>query len=276
MPIRFTLLCVLSLLALSTACSTVVRPTRPGSAILQEGTPLAGVRFDGEETQLREPGMPVSPSRSWQREVANYTASSLNEALGTDEAAPVARTIITFDLASPSALQIGIWKEITIGLTSTLPDGTVVKSAPVVGHIDDTVEYGVVTAMGVGGTILDVTAGISSIFFIFQPSFVTGAVFVGALLGGLALNVGQSSAQYLVAVSEEGRWSDLYADAIRAHARDIRAQNGRGPPVRSPATSPTSSPPPGVLVPANAGPAVVDPSDAPPPLLDPAEVPPAT
>ena len=274
MPIRSSLLCVLSLVALSTACSTVVRPTHPGSAIVQQGSSLAGVRFDGEETQLREPGMPVSPSRSWQREVANYTASSLNEALGTDEAAPVARTVITFDLASPSSLQIGIWKEITIGLTSTLPDGTVVKSAPVVGNIDNTLEYGVVTAMGVGGTILDVTAGISSIFLIFQPSFVTGAVFVGALLGGLALNVGQSSAQYLVAVSEEGRWSDLYADAIRAHARDIRAQIGRGPPVGSPAT--TTSPPPRAMSPATPGAAGVDPSDAPPPMLDPAEVPPGT
>jgi hypothetical protein len=243
----------------------VVRPTRPSTAITLEGEALPGVRFDGEETQLREPGMPVSPSRSWQREVANYTASSLNEALGTDDTAPVARTIVSFDLASPSALQIGTWKEITIGLTSTLPDGTVVKSAPVTGNIDDGLEYGIVTAMSVGGTLLDVTAGIASIFFIFQPSFVTGGIFIGALLGGLVLNVGQSTAQYFVAVSEEGRWSNLYADAIRAHAKDVRAQIGKGPPVRAP----SASPPPFTTPSPSA-----DPSDGPPPILDPAEAPP--
>lgn len=267
MPTRFCLFLLVSLVALSSACSTVVRPTRPSTAIMLEGAALPGVRFDGEETQLREPGMPVSPSRSWQREVANYTASSLNEALGTDDTAPVARTIVSFDLASPSALQIGTWKEITIGLTSTLPDGTVVKSAPVIGNIDDGLEYGIVTAMSVGGTMLDVTAGIASIFFIFQPSFVTGGIFIGALLGGLVLNVGQSTAQYFVAISEEGRWSNLYADAIRAHARDVRAQIGKGPPVRAPSASP---PPPAFTTP----PPSSDPSDGPPPILDPAEAPP--
>jgi len=251
------------------ACTTIVRPTRPSSPLARDGEALPGLRFDGEEIQIREPGMPVSPSRAWQREVANYTASALNESLGTDEMAPPARTIVTFDLASPSALQLGTWKEMTIGLTSTLPDGTVVKSAPVTGNIDDGVEHALVTGMGIGGTVLDVTAGISSIFFIFSPSYVTGAVFIGALLGGLALNIGQSSAQYFVALSEEGRWSDLYATALRAHVADVRAQIGRGPP-------PPKAPPPPPPLPTSTPPTTTspaDPSDAasPPPLLDPAE-----
>jgi hypothetical protein len=250
------------------ACTTMVRPTRPSSPLVRDGEALTGLRFDGEEVQIREPGMPVSPSRAWQREVANYTASALNESLGTDDMAPAARTIVTFDLASPSALQLGPWKEITIGLTSTLPDGTVVRSAPVTGNIDDGLEHALVTGMGIGGTVLDVTAGISSIFFIFSPSFVTGAVFIGALVGGLALNIGQSTAQYFVALSEEGRWSDLYATALRAHVVDVRAQIGRGPP-------PLKTPPPPLTTPTTptTPTAPSDPSDAasPPPLLDPAE-----
>jgi hypothetical protein len=253
------------------ACTTIARPTRPTSPLVREGEALPGVRFDGEEIQIREPGMPVSPSRAWQREVANYTASALNESLGSDDMAPAARTIVSFDLASPSALQLGTWKEMTIGLTSTLPDGTVVKSAPVTGNIDDGVEHALVTGMGIGGTVLDVTAGISSIFFIFSPSFVTGAVFVGALLGGLALNIGQSSAQYVVALNEEVRWSDLYATALRAHVADVRAQIGRGPPgPRPPSPLPLPLPLP---LPATPSTTTPDPSDAasPPPLLDPAE-----
>lgn len=255
------------------ACTTVVRPTRPSSPLLREGEALPGVRFDGEEVQIREPGMPVSPSRAWQREVANYTASALNESLAADETAPLARTIVTFDLASPSALQLGAWKEMTIGLTSTLPDGTVVRSAPVTGNIDDGVEHALVTGMGIGGTVLDVTAGISAIFFIVSPSYVTGAVFIGALLGGLALNIGQSSAQYFVALSEEGRWSDLYATALRAHVADVRAQIGRGPPPTATTTTPPSPLPGTMPPPASPSTSPADPSDAasPPPPLDPAE-----
>ncbi len=249
------------------ACSTVVRPTRPSAAVMLEGAPLPGVRFDGEEVQVREPGMPVAPSRAWQREVGNYTASALNTAIGADDTAPAAQTIVSFDLAGPSAFQIGTWKEMTITLTSTLPDGTVVRSAPMTANIDNGFEYALVTSMGVGGTILDVTAGIASIFFIFQPSFLTGGIFIGALLGGLALNVGQSTAQYFVAISEEGRWSDMYADALRVHARDVRTQIGKGPPPRP---APKIAPPP-PLSPVPTSPTPVnDPSEPPPPLADPA------
>jgi hypothetical protein len=263
MGVRFFV--VLMWLVPAMACTTVIRPTRPSAPVVREGEPLTDLRFDGDEIQIREPGMPLSPSRSWQREVANYAAGALNEALSTNELAPTAKTIVTFDLASPTALQIGPWKEMTIGLTSTLPDGTVVKSQPVVGPIDDVVEYGVVTGMGIGGTVLDVTAGAASIFFIFSPSFVTGAVFLGALVGGLALNIGQTGAQYVCAMNEESRWSELFATALRAHAADVRARRGRGPP---PGASTSQTAPP--TTPPSTSSDPVDPA-SPPPLLDPAE-----
>ena len=235
-----------------------MKPIRPSEPIGAMGSSVPGVRFDGEDVQIREPGMPVSPSRSWQREIGNFAATSLNDALGTDDQAPAARTIVSFDLASPSVLQIGIWKEMTITMTSTLPDGTVVRSEPVVGNIDDTLEYATVTGMSVGATVLDITAGVASIyFFIFDQSFLAGAVFIGALLGSLTLNIAQSSSSYFVAASEEGRWSDLFATAIRAHASDVRAQIGTGPPagaLRRPLPStpltPTPSPLPPPLDPA--------------------------
>lgn len=262
MLLRPLLACVLVACAVfaSSGCSTVITPTRPSTMMTADGEPLSAFRFDGTEVSIREPGMPVSPSRTWQREVSNYTARSLNTLLTTNDNATAATTIVTFDLAGPSTFQIGTWKEMSITLSSTLPDGTVVKSEPVIGNVDDAGEYALVTGLGIGSTVLNVTAGIASIFFIFQQqSTLTGAVFIGSLLGGLGLNIGQSVAQYGVAASEEVRWSNLFRDALIAHAKDVRAKQGSGPPVSTtklPAL-PTAAPP--------------DPA-APPPVLDPAEV----
>lgn len=255
-----------------TGCSTIIRPTRPSQATVAEGKGLPGLRFDGEEVTIREPGLPLSPSRTWQREVGNHTASSLNTLLSTDDAAPAARTVVSFDLASPSAIQIGTWKEMTITLISTLPDGSVVKSKPIVGNIDDPLEYAAVTSLGVTGTILDVTAGVASIaFFILGgQSFEVGLIFIGALLGGLTMNIAQSASQYVVAGSEETRWSNLFQVALVQHAKDVREGIGKGPPPGTVLTVPgtllpTTPTPPTTTPNPNLPP---DPSDL-PPLLDP-------
>ena len=211
--------------------------------------------------------MPLSPSRAWQREVQNYTATSLNTLLATSEDAPAARTVVSMDLAGPSAIQIGTWKEMTITLTSTLPDGTVVKSEPVTGNVDDGLEYALTTGLGIGGTVLDMTSAVAFIFLFIAPSPEVMIIAIGALVGGLALNIAQSSSQYFVALAEERRWSNLYAQALTAHARDVRKRSGSGPPPgtrTAPTTGPTTRPPVGP----------VEPSDAPPPLLDPATTPP--
>lgn len=260
-------LCATLALVLGAGCSTVMKPTRPDPPLVADGAPLAGVRFDGESTTLREPGLPLSPNRSWQREVQNYTASSLNTLLGTTEEAPAARTVVSMDLAGPSAIQIGTWKEMTVTLSSTLPDGSVVKSEPVSGNIDDGLEYALTTGLGVGGTVLDVTSAIAFIVLFIAPSPEVMILAVGALVGGLALNITQSSSQYFVSFSEERRWSNLYAKALAQHAQDIRKGIGKGPP----AGARVPTPPP--LAPPLPAPGPADPSDAPPPLLDPAAAP---
>ncbi len=262
--------------ALGSGCSTIIKPTRPSDAVVAEGNRLPGVRFDGEEVQIREPGMPLSPSRSWQREVANHTATTLNKLLVADDTAPAARTVVSFDLASPSVIQIGTWKEMTITMTSTLPDGSVVRSQPLSGNIDDPLEYATVTSLGVAGTLLDITAGVASIAFILFQDFTTGLIFVGALIGGLTLNLAQSGSQYVVAGSEETRWSNLYLQALKQHAKDVRAGIGKGPPPGTslPATPKTLPPAngPNDAVPGRVGPG--DPSDLPPLLEAPPPTPP--
>lgn len=264
-PSATAALAVLTLVALGSGCSTVVRPTKPDTPLTAIGEPVAGVRFDGEQTILREPGMPLSPSRSWQREVQNYTATSLNTLLSTSEEAPNARTVISFDMGSPSAIQLGTWKEMTITLTSTLPDGTVVKSTPLTGNIDDPLEYAAMTAASVGGTVLNAAGTIAIILFFFtgagDPTL--GFVAIGALVGGIVLSATQSVSQYFIAANEEKRWSNLTAQALTAHAADVRkAMSGprKAPTPTPPPASTTPSPPP--------PPGPSDPSDAPPPLLE--------
>ncbi len=259
---RLPLLAACLALALGAGCSTVIKPTRPDTPLVADGPPLAGVRFDGDATVLREPGQPLSPSRTWQREVQNYTATSLNTLLAADDEAPTARTIATMDLAGPSALQIGTWKEMTIGLTSTLPDGTVVKSEPVTGNIDDGFEYAVTTTLGVSATVLEVTSVAALLYSVVTRDPNGWLVVLGSLVGGIGLYVAQSSSQYIIAASEQTRWSNLYAGALSQHARDVRTRIGTGPPPRPPAPVPSPAAPPG------------DPSDAPPPLLDPTPPPP--
>ena len=256
----------------ATGCSTIIRPTKPDTPLTALGPPLAGARFDGEETVMREPGMPLSPSRSWQREVQNYTATSLNTMLSTSEEAPNAHTVVSFDMASPSVIQIGTWKEMTITLTTTLPDGTVVKSQPVTANIDDPIEYALMTTASVGGTVLNAVGTISIILVFFggglsaNPALLTVAI--GSLVGGILLSVGQSVGQYFVAANEEKRWSNLYAKALTQHAADIR-HGGVLPKKRPPSTAPPPEKPP--VKP----PGPTDPSDAPPPPLTPS-MPPAT
>lgn len=259
---RSLLLAVVGLAVMSgSACSTLIRPTKPDAPLTAMGPPLEGVRFDGEETVLREPGMPLSPSRAWSREVQNYTATSLNTLLSASDTAAAARTVVVFDMGSPSAIQVGTWKELSIGLTSTLPDGTVVRSKPVVGPIDDPFEYAAMTASTVGTTLLNVTGTASMILWLIMRNDTLGLVAIGSLIGGVVLSVAQSAGQYFIAASEEKRWSNLFARALTLHAEDVRRTLGTPRPAMGPAVGPAAPPPPS---------AAPDPSDVPPLLGAPA------
>jgi hypothetical protein len=271
------LVATFALLAFSTGCTTVIAPVRPSTPVVAEGPPLPGLRFDGEETRIREPGVPVSPSRLWQREVANYTAKSLNRALSTSDVAPAAETTASFDLTEPPSFSFEPSKQMKISLTSTLPDGSIVRSRPVEGAIGTLGEKLIVGSLGVGGAVMDIASLAAVLFFIASPDFgLNGAVLIGALALGLGMNLAQGVAEQLVAQAEEGRWSDLYAAALRAHAVDVRNGIGRGPPpgTRAPPTSTSihdpsdvDAPPPplGLSEPATAPPVLSPPSPSPSP-----------
>jgi hypothetical protein len=265
----------------STGCSTLIRPTRP-SEPLQEGPSAAGFSFAGQNITVRQPGMPLTESRSWHTEVENYTARSLNTLLTTDATAPVADTVVNFDMASRAAIQIGTWKEMTVSITTRLPDGRLIRSEPLTRNIDSMAESLALTGTEIAGYALEVTASIATFIWFFEgsrsPTSPTCLVAVGALAGGLCLNVSQPGLESLVAASEETRWSDLFAEALLAHADDIRGAVGDRavkpldpkaklpPPPEPPAKTP-EQPPPAEKKPA-------DPAD-PPPMLDPADSDPA-
>lgn len=277
---RIALVAIALSTLMSAACSTVIRPTKPSDP-LQEIAEARGLRFDGELVQLREPGMPVSSSRAWQREVENYTAKTLNTMLTTDATAPAARTIVMFDMAAPSAIQLGTWKEMTIELVTTLPGGQVVRSEPMTQNIDSAFEYIALQGMTVGGSVLDVGVAIGMLLLFVGITPVSQVTMCGCislmLVTGVLLHLGQSVGHYLVAASEEGRWSNFYLRALSQHAEDVKAAVGAG--LAAPPAPPAASPPPPAPVPAApvapAAPAPAPPAPAgevpPPPPLDPAD-----
>ncbi|MFZ9889830.1 MAG: hypothetical protein ACO3JL_20230 [Myxococcota bacterium] len=253
---------------LGSGCSTVLKPTRPSEPVTSLGG-TTSFRFEGEQVVLREPGMPLANSRAWQREVQNYTATSLNTLLSAAELGPAARTVVVFDLASPGTLQVGIWKEMTIELFTTLPDGRVVRSKAMTEHIDAPLEHFLVQGMRLGGSALDVGAAIASIVYIITQNPVACGCFVGSLVGGLTLNIGQSASGYFVAAAEERRWSDLFQRALQTHAKDIqRTLQAR---ITVPASGTTTE----ALVPTAPGTSASEPLPPPPPLVDPADRAPA-
>lgn len=257
---------------LGSGCSTVLKPTRPSEPVTSLGG-MTSLRFEGEQVSVREPGMPLANSRAWQREVQNYTATSLNTLLSSPDLAPAANTIVIFDLASPGTLQLGIWKEMTIELLTTLPDGRVVRSKALTEHIDAPLEHFLVQGMRLGGSALDIGAAIASIVYILTQHPIACGCFVGSLVGGLTLNIGQSASGYFVAAAEERRWSDLYQRALREHARDIRrVLEDKAQGVAPSASSATPSAP---AAPSSVGdalpppPALVDPADRAPAIAAP-------
>jgi len=267
------------LLIMSTACATAMSPVHP-TRDREAGPPVSGVRFDGEQVVFREPAMPVASGNIWKREVANYTATTLNALVDAEETAPAARTAVTFEMHGPSVIQIGSWKEMTVSITTRLPDGRLVRSAPESAYLDSNLEYAAQQALTFGGPILDIAAFVAGIYFIFaQGSLVPSAgstlpmycaCIVGLGLAGLSLNAAQAGLQYLFASFEEQRWSDLYLRALEKHADDIRAELAR--PV-VPGSSPETVPPPAdVGAPLDTAPPPDQiPPPPPPPIGDPAD-----
>lgn len=264
LPALSRVLIALGLVWFVSGCTTVLIPTRP-DAPLSAGPRVGGVRFAGDRVQVREPGMPLSQSRSWDREVQNYTAKQLNLLLSTDDLAPDALTVVTFDLVTPPSIEIGQWKEMTIQLASQLPDGRWVRSPALSRYIDSTFEAVSLQGMGCTASVLDVAASVAAIAFIFaEPTDpLACGFFVGSLVGGLALNVGQSVAKVWVASSEQSRWSNLYAEALLQHAEDIRTSLRSAPPGNAASVAPPEAPratgldelppPPALLDPAESG-----------------------
>ena len=236
------------------ACNVTMRPTRPDQP-LSAGDHVQGIRFAKDQVEIRESGMPLSTSRSWDREVQIYTASQLNRLLSTDEMAPAIRTIVLFDSAPPPSFEFGSWKEMTIELTSVLPNGGTVRSEPVIGYIDSAVEQFGVQCLGVTGSVLDVAASLMGLLYVFSPanSELACGLFVGALVGGLTLNLAQNAAGHWSKLQQQTRWSNLYAEALQQHADDIRSRLAQGPVPKNAPPAPGDLPPPPQTMPRSPG-----------------------
>ncbi len=291
----------------STGCATTMVPVHPSGAA-SIGQPVDGVRFDRDKITFREPGAPISTGHIWRREVAQYSADQLNTLIDADPAAPAAETTVTMELHTGSVLSLGSSKELTVTMATTLPDGRRVVSEPRSGFIDNNVEYLSQQCLIFAGPILEVVSFVVAIFMLANfgigliPTLGIGATpgpgwaLCGCLLfsaaTGLILNGVQLLVQNAVAFFQERRASDVFLDALSAHADDVRRAiqapppTKRAPPAAMPA--PADAPPPAPADDPEGPPAEVapppaetapppaetapPPDEAPPPILhDPAD-----
>jgi hypothetical protein len=195
----------------------------------------AGVakRFTADNITVEEPTFHEHHSLAWQRSVREYTADVLNRAVAlplpsptsdeTKNEAPLqsrARFDWTFDHRDSMEGE----RHVTIALETVLPDGRVVTSKEVKGAVSLWNEAGLENSMlaasmaGLGtalGANLLVATGAST-------SPIGWAVMGGACtLSAIALGAAcLTSIMRMDAVEE--RWSDLYLQALRAHAADVR------------------------------------------------------
>lgn len=256
-------------------CATTLTPIYPSQDVTSSTVQTPGVRFSPEAVTFSEPGIPISTGNLWKRDVAVFAADRLNTLVGAAPGAPVVRTTVTFEMYGPTAFQVGSWKEMTVRLTSQLPDGRVVESAPKSAYIDSNLEYIAQQVLLFSGPIVEVGAFVFGIYlFSAGIAYLTNPIFCGCLLAlafsGLALNLAQAGLQYVVAVLEERRTSDLFLDALTAHAADVHTAITVGVlPLRQTPAAPTGEEGPGVAPPSPASPLLpLEPAPPPPDLLD--------
>ena len=262
------------LVAQGAGCATTMIPIHPSSRDMPPAEPVQGVRFDPDHIAFREPAQVVSTGNIWKREVARFAAERLNAHVAAAPGSPAAQTVVTFELSGPSMIQIGAYKEMTVTLRSTLPDGRVVKSAPLSGYLDSNLEFAAEQCLLYGGPVLDIAAFVVAIYLLstnqlFTPWACGGIVLLAAT--GLSLNLAQGGLSMFVTYNEERRWSDLFAQALAQHADDVRAEVSKAPVRRLRPPAPASAhdastgaeprqvPPPTTLPP----PLLDDPADAP-------------
>jgi hypothetical protein len=214
-------------LLFSIGCATTkTMPTHPSRAA-EKSEETSGVRFEAEEIRFREPVIPVSGGNLWRREVGNFTAEQLNTLLNTKPTGTLLRTTVIFEMHPASSLQIGSWKEMTVGLITYFPDGRVVESEAISAYIDNNFEFAIQQGFIFGGPVLEIASFIGAIYILTQPVlfnvFTCGCI-LAVGLSGVALNVAQGASQLVVAANEERRWSDLYMEALEQHAQDIRKE----------------------------------------------------
>lgn len=218
-------------------CATPIIPVMPSAHVHDTSPPVRGIRFSQETLHFREPGLPLSTGQQWRSTVGAFAADRLNAHISAEPSAPAATTTVTLDMISAGFLDVGGQTTLSIGLSSTLPDGRRVVTAAETSTIESDLEYCGSQCIAWGGPVFELGALVTSIIAISNLNlvfpvggFLQGPQSLLILCGCMTFSAGLAlvihGGQWLVSTwlqqARQKRASDLLSKACASHAEDVR------------------------------------------------------
>ena len=102
-------------------CATPLKPIYPSGPV-EAATKTWDVRFSPERVVVQEAGVPMSTGMIWKRDVATFTADRLNTMVGSSARGALMDTSVVLTLATAGGITFGSSKELSVSVTSVLPD----------------------------------------------------------------------------------------------------------------------------------------------------------
>jgi hypothetical protein len=193
-----------------------IAPTKPSSPIVGHG--VIGTAFDAARVTIEEPSFDEVHSLAWTHNVAVYTAATLNALVPQVDgnADTAVRFETTFDRRDGALGNI-----VHVYLSTRLSDGQLVQSDVVDGRVEAT------PRLGLGLAVVGLIASTSTLtLFLFEPEGLSDQQTGGLRWAGLGLSYALGGAgiglEIFDTLQDEQRWSDVYQQALQAHAADLQ------------------------------------------------------
>lgn len=216
-----------------------IAPTKPSSAMVAHSA--TGTAFDAARVTIDEPSFHEVHSLAWTHNVAVYTAATLNALVPQVDgnADTAVRFETTFDRRDGALGNI-----VHVYVSTRLSDGQLVQSDVVDGRVQAT------PRLGLGLAVVGLIASTSTLtLFLFEPEGLSDQQTWGLRWAGLGLSYALAAAgiglEVFDTLQDEQRWSDVYQQALQAHAADLQraiAASPIAPPTLEAAPTSSSTP----------------------------------
>jgi hypothetical protein len=216
-----------------------IAPTKPSSPTPVHGAP--GAAFDATRVTIEEPSFDEVHSLAWTQDVAAYTAATLNAL--APQADGEAETMVRFETIFDRRDGLS-GTTARVLLSTRLSTGQVVQSDVVTGRVKAASRLGRELAIAALGTSASTWA-----LFGFEPYGLSEQELWALRWAGLGLSSALAAAgiglEVFDTLQDEQRWSDVYQQALQAHAADLQraiAASPIAPPTLEAAPTSSSTP----------------------------------